>query len=121
MQMDYDVFSRSRAENAITRVESVVEFKSIASNTGTITHAGKADPTKTPTKVDCGLRTRHVNEFSVPVNGKRSSRPDSAAFRPIIHRRLVTKADEWMDDLFTSMDQEQERARTERNRYEPNP
>jgi hypothetical protein len=26
-----------------------------------------------------------------------------------------------MDDLFTSMDQEQERARTDRNRYEPNP
>jgi superfamily II DNA helicase RecQ len=34
---------------------------------------------------------------------------------------IVTKANEWMDNLFTSMDQEQERARTERNRYEPNP
>jgi hypothetical protein len=34
---------------------------------------------------------------------------------------IVNKADEWMDNLFTSMDQEQERARTERNRYEPNP
>jgi hypothetical protein len=26
-----------------------------------------------------------------------------------------------MDGLFTNMDQEQEQARTERNRYEPNP
>jgi hypothetical protein len=26
-----------------------------------------------------------------------------------------------MDELFTDMDQEQERVRTERNRYEPNP
>jgi hypothetical protein len=34
---------------------------------------------------------------------------------------VVTKANEWMDELFTDMDQEQERAHTERNRYEPNP
>lgn len=34
---------------------------------------------------------------------------------------IVTKANEWMDGLFTDMDQEQERVRTERNRYEPNP
>jgi hypothetical protein len=34
---------------------------------------------------------------------------------------IVTKANEWMDDLFTHMDHKQERARTERNRYEPNP
>jgi hypothetical protein len=26
-----------------------------------------------------------------------------------------------MDELFTNMDQEQEKVRTERNRYEPNP
>jgi hypothetical protein len=58
MQMDYDVFSRSRAENAITRVESVVEFRSIASNTGTMTHAGKADPSKTPITVNYGSTTK---------------------------------------------------------------
>jgi len=34
---------------------------------------------------------------------------------------VVAKANEWMDDLFNGMDQEQERIRTERNRYEPNP
>jgi hypothetical protein len=33
---------------------------------------------------------------------------------------IVNKANKWIDNLFTSMDQEQERARTERNRYEPN-
>jgi hypothetical protein len=33
----------------------------------------------------------------------------------------ITKANEWMDELFADMDQEQERVRTERNRYEPNP
>jgi hypothetical protein len=34
---------------------------------------------------------------------------------------IVNKANEWISGLFTNMDQEQERARTERNRYEPNP
>jgi hypothetical protein len=33
----------------------------------------------------------------------------------------ITKANKWMDELFADMDQEQERVRTERNRYEPNP
>jgi hypothetical protein len=33
----------------------------------------------------------------------------------------VAEANEWMDGLFTSMDKAQEEARTERNRYEPNP
>jgi hypothetical protein len=34
---------------------------------------------------------------------------------------IATKANEWMDDLFTDMDQAQEKDRTERNRYEANP
>ena len=34
---------------------------------------------------------------------------------------IITKGNEWMDELFIDMDQEQERVRTERNRYEPNP
>lgn len=34
---------------------------------------------------------------------------------------IVAKANEWMDDSFTNMDEAQDRARTERNRYEPNP
>ncbi|XP_022163480.1 uncharacterized protein LOC111028984 [Myzus persicae] len=34
---------------------------------------------------------------------------------------VVTKANEWIDGLFTEMDQAQEEIRTERNRYEPNP
>ena len=33
----------------------------------------------------------------------------------------AAEANEWMDGLFTSMDKAQEQARTERNRYEPNP
>lgn len=33
----------------------------------------------------------------------------------------ITNANKWMDKLFTDMDQEQERVRTERNRYELNP
>jgi hypothetical protein len=33
----------------------------------------------------------------------------------------ITKANKWMYELFTNMDQEQNQARTERNRYEPNP
>lgn len=33
----------------------------------------------------------------------------------------ITKANMWIDELFTNMDQEQNRVRTERNRYEPNP
>ena len=34
---------------------------------------------------------------------------------------VITKANEWIDDLFTNMHEAQERARTERNRYEANP
>ena len=34
---------------------------------------------------------------------------------------IVNKANKWMDKVFADMDQEQERIRTERNRYEPNP
>ena len=33
----------------------------------------------------------------------------------------VNEANKWMDKLFTDMDDEQERIRTGRNRYEPNP
>lgn len=33
----------------------------------------------------------------------------------------ITKANEWVDELFIDMDQAQEQIRTERNRYEPNP
>jgi len=33
----------------------------------------------------------------------------------------VSKANEWMDVLFTNMDQAQEDARTKLSRYEPNP
>jgi hypothetical protein len=73
MRTDYDVFSRSRAENSITRVESVVEFRSIASNTGTITHAGKADPTKMRITVDYGSTTKDVSNSFVRINGKRYS------------------------------------------------
>jgi hypothetical protein len=32
----------------------------------------------------------------------------------------ITNANKWIDELFTDIDQEQERVRTERNRYEPN-
>jgi hypothetical protein len=71
--MDYDVFSRSRAENAITRAESVVEFRSIVSNTGTITHVGKADPSKTPIIVNYGSITKDVSNSSIRTNGKRYS------------------------------------------------
>jgi superfamily II DNA helicase RecQ len=40
---------------------------------------------------------------------------------PVVAVNIVTEANEWMDELFTDMDQQQERVRTERNRYEPNP
>jgi hypothetical protein len=73
MRIGYDVFSKSRAENAITHVESVVEFRSIARHTDTITHAGKADPTKTPITVDYGSRTKHVSGFSIRADVKRCS------------------------------------------------
>jgi hypothetical protein len=34
---------------------------------------------------------------------------------------IVTEANKWMNTTFTNMDQEQERVRTGRNQYEPNP
>jgi hypothetical protein len=73
MRMDYDVFSRSRAENTITHFESVVESRSIASNTGTITHVGKADPTKMLITVDYRSTTKDISNLSVRTNSKRYS------------------------------------------------
>jgi hypothetical protein len=71
--MDYDACLRSKVKNAITHVESVAASRNIAKHMGIKTQGRKVDPTRTPTKVDRGLRTRHVNGFSAPVNGKRYS------------------------------------------------
>jgi hypothetical protein len=50
----YDVFSRSRVENAITHVGNVVESRSIAKSTDTRAYVQKDDLTKTPTVADYG-------------------------------------------------------------------
>lgn len=69
--MKYDACSGSRAENAITHVQSVAASRSIAKHTGTGTHVRRADPAKTPIAVNCGSSIKHVNSFSALANGIR--------------------------------------------------